>query len=132
MLRFVAIVDGRNQPVFFQSAPETPPNVAMNQQFIAEMSLDFVEQQLPQLQSQLHRPHLIVIHDGIVVYALLTNTRTKYILGFGSTVEPDRVDASLRAVADAYTGYQCSPFGKKDGPIQSSKFENKIEEIITG
>lgn len=131
MLRFVAIVDRDNRPVYFQAAPGTPDRVALNAQFIAEMSLDFVAEQMAQLQAHLHRPQLLVVHDGIVVYASLSNTRTVYLLGLTSSAEPQHVDEAMRALAAAHTGYQCSPFGSKDGPIESKKFAKEIGELLT-
>lgn len=130
-VRFVAIVDARNEPIYFKSAEGVTPEGQMNHQFIAEMSLDFIEQSASQMQQNIRQPMMVMLHDGIAVYALLTNTRTKFIIGMEPTHDNINVQRLINAVVDEFIGYQCNPFGNKEGAINSSQFDQKIIKIIS-
>lgn len=129
-IRFLAIVDAQDAPVYFKSAEGVTPEVAINHQFIAEMSLDFVEQQAPLLQANLRVPILVLLHDGIAVYAMLSNTKTKYLVGLNSDVDGSSAGQYIHSLADAYVCYQCNPFGTKDAPIKSPQFDEKMLKLI--
>lgn len=129
-IRFLAIVDAQDTPVYFKSAEDATPEVAVNHQFIAEMSLDFVEQQTALLRANLRKPILVLLHDGIAVYAMLSNTKTKYLVGLNSNMDGTSVGMYIRALADAYVSYQCNPFGSKEGPIKSIQFDEKMLKLM--
>lgn len=130
-VRFVAIVGAQNEPIYFKSAEGITAEGQMNHQFIAEMSLDFIDQSASQMLQNIRRPMMVVLHDGIAVYALLTNTRTKFIIGLEPTHDNSDVERIINAVVDVFIGYQCNPFGNKEGSISSPQFDEKIIRIIS-
>lgn len=128
-VRFAAIVDAKNRPVYFKSAPGIPENVSLNHQFIAEMSLDFIEKQGQRQNHRMNQPELLLIHDGATVYGMVDNTLTKYIIGVMSLKETPQLDELMDTIAKAYVEYQINPF-KKNGLIDSPLFDKKIESLF--
>lgn len=128
-VRFVAIVDAQNQPAYFKSAPSIPDEVSLNHQFIAEMSLDFLDRQGQRAQSQMNQVELLLIHDGVTVYGMVDNTLTKYIIGVLSLRETPQLDQLMGTLSQAFVEYQINPF-RRAGLISSPAFDRKVSSMF--
>lgn len=124
--RFIAIVDAKNQPIYFRSVPPTSPEIELNRQFVAEMALDFVRG--PDMS---HKPELTLVHDGLAVYCVVLNTRIKVMVGVSALDVLPEMENFIKLVIDTYISHVCNPFYNQDQPnIKSIQFEKQIDSIL--
>ncbi|ODQ64007.1 snare-like protein [Nadsonia fulvescens var. elongata DSM 6958] len=158
-IKFVSIISDKNSPLFIKSSDtidenkpesEIDANVLLEQEknnllkynFLSHISLDYIFTQIHRLPDPASTNTLsninyalLLVHDGIAVYGLLTSTNTKILVGMDAheNVDIDLVP-TFKALQRAYISYVCNPFLSLDDKvtIQSKKFDNSVAAIVRG